>query len=194
MAEQQESPSNIKYFAFHETWQNISEIFRKTAETFTMWGRSEHDPVSPQPAAQLRLPFGLTTRILYWKIHDFPACRNMATVELHQILTQNWMYNLHLVELHWISHVPRKLIVQLVCNLIKYCACHEQCFLSLYYSFLLLFFASAVLLFYGFLAMILWLYSTICLPYFSLNYCFWRYYSLTLLCFYSIFDSAISFV
>ena len=33
--------------------------------------RSEHEPVSPQPAAQQRFPFALRTSILYWKIQHF---------------------------------------------------------------------------------------------------------------------------
>ena len=56
---------------------------RGTAKTsFPMRGRSDHDPrmirpwsetvpVSPQPAAQQRLPFALQTSILYWKIQHF---------------------------------------------------------------------------------------------------------------------------
>ena len=55
----------------------------KTAETsFPMRGRSEtvprmirdrsdHEPISPQPAAQQRLPFALRTSMLYWKIQHF---------------------------------------------------------------------------------------------------------------------------
>ena len=83
-AEQQMSPSNLtKYCACHAKWHSkISEKFSEkrwnvfyNAGTIGPWSEtipsmirdwSEHDEtVSPQPASQPRLPFGLTTNSLY---------------------------------------------------------------------------------------------------------------------------------
>ena len=92
---------------------------RETAKTsFPMRGRSDHDPrmirpwsetvpVSPQPAAQQRLPFALQTSILYWKIQHF-ALRYLS--KIHQVLrlSRKVTFDLHLV-----LCLPRKVTLDL---------------------------------------------------------------------------------
>ena len=175
----------------------LAKFSEKTAENVLQCGgRSEHEsrPVRNLPR-KLRLPFRAHhTHFCIEKIHDFPPpCRNMATVELHQILTQK--LNVQLA-FGWtslnIARATKNWLCNLYANLIKYCACPRTVFFFhstipfFYYSF-----ASAVLLVLRFfLAMILWLYSTICfaLLFFELLLfdatILWLYYA-----FYSIFDS-----
>ena len=79
--EQQMSPSKLtKYCACHAKWPpNIWQKFAENSWNVISNARpiraksewSDHEPVSPQPAAQQRLPFALRTSILYWKIQDF---------------------------------------------------------------------------------------------------------------------------
>ena len=88
-AQQHLSPSNFtKYCACHAKWSpKIWQKFAKNswnvisnARPIREWSendpsmirdRSDHEPVSPQPAAQQRLLFALRTSILYWKIQHF---------------------------------------------------------------------------------------------------------------------------
>ena len=123
----------------------------KTAETqFPMRGRSEndptmirewsdHEPVSPQPAAQQRLLFTLARSRFYWKLQRFPlrlsfqispnaapatksdtwTSANAAPAtqnESHDWSASHMKRHLHCVEQQ--STAP---------NLTKYCACHAKC-------------------------------------------------------------------
>ena len=154
-AEHQKSSSNTKYCTCHDKWHPmISENFLENdwnvicnAGAIQTWSNmirvwSDHEPVSPQPAAELRLLFALTARILYIKcnisrsgyhstFHQVLPLPRKVTVELHQILHLPGRLNVQLhqilrlprkvtVELHQILHLPRKLSVQLECNVIKY--------------------------------------------------------------------------
>ena len=52
-------------------WKQLKRHFQCAADPSMIRDRSDHEPVSPQPAAQQRLLFALRTSIFYWKIQRF---------------------------------------------------------------------------------------------------------------------------
>ena len=129
-AEKHESPSNItKYhtsssnitLAMKMTLQNMRHIFWKRLKRYLQCGadptmirqRSEHEPAVRNPSNNWahfsRSPFCVEKWYIslsgyHSKFHD-----------------EKW-------QLNWnqIRHLPKKNTVQLECNFMKYCACHEK--------------------------------------------------------------------
>ena len=105
-------------------WENDWNVIYNAGAIQTWSGMirawSDLEPVSPQPAAELRLLFALTTCILYLKCN---MSRSRYHSTFHQVLPLPRKVT---VELHQILHLPGRLNVQLECNFIKHCACHEK--------------------------------------------------------------------
>ena len=102
-------------------WKQVKRHLQCVADPRSFQEWSEHETVSPQPAAQPRLLFALATRICLWKIQHF-ALRLLSkfhqvlrlprkvTVELHQIVRLPRKATL---ELEQVLRLPRKLALQL---------------------------------------------------------------------------------